>query len=140
MYLFLIQVIKFDLSDCRPGGVSFLSGPSLFCYWIDEQPAMSLGACDNNYYSVISELDAQRVVNRLMKVRYLFEILIWRSSIGYINNAMVNFQIYFNSHMRIGKKNGRKSLVTSCIHTGPDKHKIVHFVSYHFFLIFRKKY
>jgi len=103
VFFFLIQVIKFDLSDCTPGGVSFLSGSSLFCYWIDDQPAMSLGACNSNYYSVISELDAQRVVNRLMQVRYLFEILIWRSSIGYINNAMLNFHVYSNSHMRIAK-------------------------------------
>lgn len=102
--VFFIQVIKFDFGDCTPGGVSFLSGPSLFCYWIDDQPLMSLGACNSNDYSVISELYAQRVVNRLMQVRYLFEILIWRSSIGYINNAMLNFHIYFNLHMHIAKK------------------------------------
>ena len=83
-----------DFGDCIPGGVSFLSRPSLFCYWIDDQPVMSLGACDSNYFSVISELGAQRVINRLMQVRYLFEILIGRSSIGYINNAMINFQIF----------------------------------------------
>ena len=132
--VFFFQVIKFDFGDCTPGGVSFLSGPSLFCYWIDDQPLMSLGACNSNDYSVISELYAQRVVNRLMQVRYLFEILIWRSSIGYINNAMLNFHIYFNLHMHIAKKNyGQKSWVTSWIYTGPDKHKIVHFISFHFF-------
>jgi hypothetical protein len=138
--VFFFQVIKFDFGDCTPGGVSFLSGPSLFCYWIDDQPLMSLGACNSNDYSVISELYAQRVVNRLMQVRYLFKILIWRSSIGYINNAMLNFHIYFNLHMHIAKKTmGRNH---EWLHAFiQDRTNIKLFILFLFiFFIFRKKY
>ncbi|CAG2189506.1 unnamed protein product [Mytilus edulis] len=65
-----ILFIDFNYGDCRENGVSYIDGVNLYCYWIDSTQQQSTNACGLDY-SVIPDLEAQRVVNWLIKVRNL---------------------------------------------------------------------
>ena len=61
--------MNFSYGDCKSNGVGYFDGSNLFCYWIDENLGPSHDAC-NGDFSVIESLDAQRVVNWLIKIEY----------------------------------------------------------------------
>ncbi|CAC5399786.1 unnamed protein product [Mytilus coruscus] len=67
---FCSLVIDFTYGDCRENGVSYIDGLDLYCYWIDNTKQQSTNACGLEY-SVIPNVEAQRVVNWLIKVRNL---------------------------------------------------------------------
>ncbi|XP_063410235.1 uncharacterized protein LOC134693378 [Mytilus trossulus] len=81
---FCSLVIKFDYGDCRENGVSYTSGLKLYCYWIDTTLGTAVGACGLDY-SIIPNLEAQRVVNWLMKIRSLTTLGTYY--IGYVENT-----------------------------------------------------
>ncbi|CAG2189505.1 unnamed protein product [Mytilus edulis] len=76
--------IKFDYGDCRENGVSYTSGLKLYCYWIDTTTGPAISACGLDY-SIIPNLEAQRVVNWLMKIRSLTTLGTYY--IGYVENT-----------------------------------------------------
>ncbi|XP_071146708.1 uncharacterized protein [Mytilus edulis] len=81
---FCSLVIKFDYGDCRENGVSYTSGLKLYCYWIDTTTGPAISACGLDY-SIIPNLEAQRVVNWLMKIRSLTTLGTYY--IGYVENT-----------------------------------------------------